>query len=139
MPKENGYLNCGLGGLAHLFKEGEGIKAHWVRFVATMQSLGLLDASVELKPKGYSYYLRSQDVIRSGNAFLVGDAAGLATCDLGEGIGAAIQSGELAAASIVDGQTYELPKVPTYTSNRLIGGLISLGMRHSGIWAKAAS
>ena len=39
--------------------------------------------------------------IRNGNAFLVGDALGLATLDMGEGIGPAIRSGQLAAEAII--------------------------------------
>ena len=39
------------------------------------------------------------DVVRVDNAFITGDAAGLATRDLCEGIGPAIRSGQRAAAS----------------------------------------
>ena len=46
--------------------------------------------------------------MRVGNAFLVGDAAGLATRDLCEGIGPAVRSGLLAADAIALGRPYSL-------------------------------
>ena len=112
-------------GGSHLIRQGDGIKAYWQKFVDTLKTMKLLGDDVELKPKGYSYYLRSKDVIRQGNVYLVGDSAGLATCDLGEGIGAAIQSGELAALSIMDQRAYELAEVQKYTSNNVIGAGIA--------------
>ena len=54
------------------------------------------------EPAGYSYYLRgSVKVGRIGNAFITGDAAGLATRDMCEGIGPAIRSGHRAADAIL--------------------------------------
>ena len=53
---------------------------------------------------GYTYYLRSRrDVARHGDAYLAGDAAGLATTDLAEGIGPAVQSGLAVADAIAAG------------------------------------
>ena len=52
-------------------------------------------------PGGYTYYVRGRDdIVRHENAFLVGDAAGLATTDLAEGIGPAVQSGIAVADAI---------------------------------------
>jgi flavin-dependent dehydrogenase len=40
------------------------------------------------------------------NAYIIGDAAGLATLDLGEGIGPAIESGISASNSILTGRRF---------------------------------
>ena len=59
--------------------------------------------------------------IRSGNAFLVGDALGLATLDMGEGIGPAIRSGQLAAEAIIHGTDYSVASIPRYSFPSLLG------------------
>jgi len=80
-------------------------------------------------PTGYSYYVRGElDGVRFGNAFLPGVPAGLATRDLCEGIGPAIQSGQRAAHAIVSGSAYMLDGI---TRDSLGGGLIS----HAMDWA----
>ena len=67
-------------------------------------------------PSGYSYYLRDRvDIQRLGNAFVIGDAAGLATRDLAEGIGPAVRSGIRAANAITDGADYTIDAVPAYS------------------------
>ena len=48
------------------------------------------------------------EIVRHDNAFLCGDAAGLATVDMGEGIGPAVASGLRAARAISDGADYHL-------------------------------
>jgi len=58
------------------------------------------------------------DVVRVDNAFVIGDAIGLATRDLAEGIGPAIRSGYLAAHSILSGADYTLDNVSAYSTNR---------------------
>jgi flavin-dependent dehydrogenase len=73
---------------------------------------GRLAPGARYDPSGYSYYLRGRvDVVRRDNAFITGDAAGLATRDLGEGIGPAIRSGLRAAQAIVAGEPYRLEDV----------------------------
>jgi flavin-dependent dehydrogenase len=59
------------------------------------------------------------------NAFLTGDAAGLATRDLCEGIGPAIRSGQRAADAILKGSTYQLTGA---TGASLGGGWLSRWM-----------
>jgi flavin-dependent dehydrogenase len=48
----------------------------------------------------------NQDQYKRGNIFLIGDSIGLATLDMGEGIGPAVQSGLNAAESILGGKEY---------------------------------
>jgi flavin-dependent dehydrogenase len=117
VPKQDGYLNVGLGGIAMRLKsKGQHVHIHWDYFVSVLRSRGLIKPSLELRPQGYSYYMRSQvDVRRIGNAFVVGDAAGLATRDLAEGIGPAIRSGMRAAEAITDGVAYDLSSVSAYS------------------------
>ena len=63
-----------------------------------------LAPGAQYEPTGYSYYLRGNvEMVRRDNAFITGDAAGLATRDLGEGIGPAVRSGLRAARSIIEG------------------------------------
>ena len=112
VPKAGGHLNIGLGGLAAQLNRGERrLRDYWARFTRRLERKGLVDEVPEA-PKGYSYYLRGRvDRVRSGNAFLAGDSAGLATRDMCEGIGPAVESGLRAARAIVDGADYALDDI----------------------------
>jgi flavin-dependent dehydrogenase len=111
VPKEQGWLNVGLGGIAERMKKGgQDLRAHWAHLAAQLER-GLAPGA-HYDPGGYSYYLRGRvEVVRRGNAFITGDAAGLATRDLGEGIGPAVRSGLRAARAIVAGEPYGLEDV----------------------------
>jgi flavin-dependent dehydrogenase len=122
VPKATRWLNVGIGGMAaRLKRRGDTIRRHWQLLAEKMRR----QFGVELPddPPGYSYYVRGPRVpMRLGNAFVIGDAAGLATRDLCEGIGPAIRSGRAAARAIVDGDQYDLASVP---ASSLGGGLVS--------------
>ncbi|MBV8854979.1 MAG: NAD(P)/FAD-dependent oxidoreductase [Sinobacteraceae bacterium] len=122
VPKQNGWLNVGIGGMAERMKRsGADIKQHWSRFTATLQKS--LAPGAHYEPTGYSYYLRGRvEVVRRDNAFIAGDAAGLATRDMAEGIGPAIRSGIRAAEAILENVPYRLDQV---TGASLGGGWIS--------------
>lgn len=122
VPKADGWLNVGVGGMAVRLKaRGEDIRQHWEHFIGKLGRK--LAAGAHYDPSGYSYYLRGPvDVTRVDDAFIVGDAAGLATRDLCEGIGPAVRSGLRAAASIVDNVPYRLDDV---TGASLGGGLVT--------------
>ncbi len=109
VPKADGYVNVGLGGMAgQLNGGGRQLREHWSGFVAKLKRLGLVDYA-GYDPKGYSYFLRGAiDGASRDDAYLVGDALGLATRDMCEGIGPAIRSGLYAAEAIVDGSAYTL-------------------------------
>lgn len=109
VPKANGYINVGLGGMADQLKQRNGhLRDYWNAFVTKLRDRGLVNYD-EYDPKGYSYFLRgSGHAVRDGDAYIVGDAAGLATRDLCEGIGPAVRSGLLAAHSIVSGADYSV-------------------------------
>jgi len=116
VPKADGYLNVGIGGkLLALKNRGQTIRRHWDDFITKLAELSLVRDHT-YRPRGHNYYLR-QPVTgrRLNNVFLIGDAAGLATLDLGEGIGPAIESGILAANSIITGSRFSERSVTRYS------------------------
>ena len=122
VPKKDGYVNVGVGGFAgQLKRRADTLKKHWNLLVKQLEENGLIREHA-YKPAGHSYYLRQNlPEIRSGNAFLVGDALGLATLDMGEGIGPAIRSGQLAAEAIIHGTEYSVAGIPRYSLPSLVG------------------
>ena len=116
VPKARGYVNVGLGGKADAMKSKTlRLQDHWDRFVRNLEKRGLVTGA-NYDPSGYSYYLRgSVDTVRLDNIFIVGDSVGLASKDLGEGIGPAVRSAILAAEAIVDNAEYSLRNVDGYS------------------------
>ncbi|MFH1175933.1 MAG: NAD(P)/FAD-dependent oxidoreductase [Acidobacteriota bacterium] len=121
LPKEGGFVNIGVGGMAaHAKRRGSSIHRHWEELLRRLAQRGLA-VGRECKPRGYAYYLwRGDPVVHLDGAFLVGDAAGLATLDMGEGIGAAVRSGALAADAIATGAPYSLRSLPKYSIPRIV-------------------
>jgi flavin-dependent dehydrogenase len=101
VPKAGGHLNVGVGAMARDLKtKGDAIGPHWRRLQDKLVSRGLVAART-WDSGGYTYYVRGkQDVTHHGRAYLAGDAAGLATTDLAEGIGPAVRSGIAVAEAI---------------------------------------
>jgi flavin-dependent dehydrogenase len=133
VPKQDGYLNLGVGAMAQRLQQPrQSIREHWAHFSATLHRHGLVERTLILEPQGYSYYLRDgMQIIHHENAFLVGDAAGLATRDLAEGIGPAVRSGILAADAIADGIPYSLDAVSRYSlSERLASRALEYRLLH---------
>ena len=54
-------------------------------------------------------------VVRDGNVMIVGDAVGLASVDMGEGIGPAVRSAILAADAITRNTEYDLGKLAKFS------------------------
>lgn len=103
LPKGNGWLNIGIGGkFLKLKKQNRTIMAHWHLFVKKLLKLSLIK-QIPHDPKGHNYYLfhKSHAQCRD-NLFIIGDAAGVSTLDMGEGIHSAIKSGIMAAAAIIN-------------------------------------
>ena len=121
--KGNGYVNIGLGGKANYYRKQEGtIHDHFARFLNDLVADGKLDAgtAASFKAGGHPYYLYSgHGDVRKDNCFLIGDAAGLATVDLGEGIGPAIESALMTAGEITGTGTYAKDKVTQFSSGGL--------------------
>src|SRR3984885_14007429 len=101
VPKGNGWLNVGIGGIAdRMKKSGHDIKYHWSRFTRELERT--LAPRAHYDPSGYSYYLRGRvQVPRIADAFLTGDAAGLATRDMAEGIGPGVRRGLRAGQEVL--------------------------------------
>lgn len=116
VPKAGRYINLGVGGNAAVLRQrGTTIQAQWDQLVEKVRRLGLVQTQ-SLDPRGWVYNLRGHDPSPvAENLYLIGDAAGLATLDMGEGIGPAIQSGLLAAKAILDGSGMNLADVPSYS------------------------
>ena len=121
VPKANGYLNVGVGGYLSVMKEkGQTIQQHWQALRQKLESLGLV-TDFDFRPKGYNYYLRAKrTALYQNTVFLAGDAAGLATLDMGEGIGPAIESGLLVAQSIITKKPYSVRSIPKYSLPRIV-------------------
>ncbi len=109
VSKNDGYLNIGVGGL---FKGKKvNIKKHWDQLVKKLDTLNIVK-NYEFKPKGYVYQIRDRvDQCRIDNAFIIGDAAGLATTDLGEGIGPAVESAMRAVDAIINKTPFTLHSI----------------------------
>ncbi len=116
VPKAGGYVNIGIGGKdAAIKKQGRTIRQYWRHFTGRLQSAGLLPAR-EFAAQGHVYYTRGRKPLLSReNAFIAGDAAGLATADMGEGIGPAIQSGFRAAEAILHQSPCTMPAAAKYS------------------------
>lgn len=124
ISKNDGYLNIGVGGL---FKgKNVNIKDHWDQLVNKLDSLNIVK-NHEYKPKGYVYQIRDRvDNCRLDNAFIIGDAAGLATTDLGEGIGPAIESAIRAADAIINKSQFSLHSIHKKTDPVAMGIMLFL-------------
>ena len=121
VPKQGCYVNVGIGAnISKLKANRDNIQNQWAHLVNNLQNQELIQDH-EFKPRGYAYYLRQKNVkTRIGNAFLVGDALGLATLDMGEGISPAIQSGLLAADAILQDRDYSIQSIQKYSLPALL-------------------
>lgn len=123
VPKACGWLNLGVGAMAEpLRRRRQTLHEHWQRLLIRLYRDGLLDDR-PLFAEGYSYFLRERiGPWQNGNAYLAGDAAGMATRDLGEGIGPAIRSGMAVAESILRGTPAQLAHISPLSVDELVGG-----------------
>ncbi len=105
VPKAGNIVNVGIGGYAGTLKKtGENIKNKWKWFTEKLERQGMVKGHA-WHEKGYTYRVRDKHpVLQKGNVMIIGDAAGLATRDMGEGIGPAIESGIAAARSVITGK-----------------------------------
>lgn len=124
VPKPDGKVNIGIGGKASWFrKQDKTIHDHLKLFLGDLNRQGLLDAATVagFKAKGHPYYLYGGTrKLRAPGIWLIGDSGGLASVDLGEGIGPAIESGLMAAAEIAGGPAYAPETVTQYSTNGLV-------------------
>jgi flavin-dependent dehydrogenase len=100
---------------------GQTLRQHWERLIAKLDAMGLIRGH-EYQPAGHSYFLRGRaGQVQNDLAYLVGDAAGLATLDMGEGIQPAVRSGLLAAEAILKGREYSVASIQRTSWPSLFG------------------
>ena len=117
--RKEGYLNIGFGRL-----DSRGLPKQTAEFVDFLKAKGRIPPNGSWRWKGHAYLLAGEtgrSLVADG-VVLVGDAAGLAYPQSGEGIRPAIESGLMAAATIVATQG-------RYTRERLEGYERNLGKR----------
>ena len=136
VPKAGGYVNVGIGAMAgRLGRSDRKLREYWELFTRRLDRRGLV-RHTDYHPGGYSYYLRGRvDRVRDGNAFLAGDAAGLATRDMCEGIGPAVESGLRAARSIIHGADYSLADIDALSGSSFISHALERRFAGSGLAA----
>jgi flavin-dependent dehydrogenase len=96
--RKGGYLNVGIGR-----RVNDGFNGHLDRFVAFLEGNGLLPRGAALRWRGHAYFASGvgpRPLVDRG-VVLIGDAAGLAYPESGEGILPAIESGLLAARTLI--------------------------------------
>lgn len=121
VPKTDGIVNVGVGGVISRIKaRGSNIAHHWRHLTTKLRQLELVTGR-EFTTRGHNYFLRHNiRRIWTDGACVIGDAAGLATRDLGEGIGPAVRSGILAAHAIAEGKAATYTSIPAYSLPRMI-------------------
>lgn len=99
--RKGNYLNIGLGR-----EDNENIAGHVQRFRAHLIATGRVPADVPEKFKGHAYllYPHAQRGLLQDGVLLIGDSAGLAYPESGEGIRPAVESGLLAGRVILAAQ-----------------------------------
>jgi flavin-dependent dehydrogenase len=111
VPKGNGYVNLGLGGFSRYFTQSQTrIHDHFQWFLEDLVQRQLLDDKTRqsIKASGHGYYVfTSQGKVKTEHCFLIGDSAGLASSDLGEGIAPAVESGVAVANEILGQGQYD--------------------------------
>jgi flavin-dependent dehydrogenase len=122
VPKTKAIVNVGVGGIeAGLKTNKDSLVRHWALLVDKLERMRLV-MDHQYKPLGHSYFRRGKDhVVRRDNAFIAGDAVGLATVDMGEGIGPAVLSGMRAAESILNGSDYSVKAITKYSFPSILG------------------
>ncbi len=116
VPKSNGFINIGIGAKqADLKNKGQAIREHWQFFTEKLARQNLITEQ-DLTPRGHHYYLRTVTLNpQQEQAYIIGDALGLATIDMGEGIAPSIQSGILAAQAILRKKAFTLSGINRFS------------------------
>jgi flavin-dependent dehydrogenase len=97
--RKEGFVNLGIGRLG-----GISLPRTFARFVAFLKRRRRIPESASWHPRGHAYLVSEPPcrTLTGPGVLLLGDAAGLACPQSGEGIGPAIRSGLLAASTILD-------------------------------------
>ena len=97
--RKSGYLNIGVGR-----KDSHRLSEHLDAFCEFLRHRGKIPAGIPDRFHGHAYLLHGHGVRRffDDGVLLIGDAAGLAYAESGEGIRPAVESALLAAATLVE-------------------------------------
>jgi geranylgeranyl reductase family protein len=97
--RKGGYINIGLGR-----QDIHQMAAHVARFLEFLEQRGKIPGDLPAKVRGHAYLLygEAERPLVADAALVIGDAAGLAYPRSGEGIRPAVESGLLAAQTILD-------------------------------------
>jgi len=101
--RKGNYLNVGLGRATFKRVPGPGLPEHLARFLDALRRQGRLRWALPERFAGHAYllYEQSSRPLVADRLVWIGDAAGLAYAESGEGIRPAIESGLLAAEAIL--------------------------------------
>ena len=135
VPKGDGFVNIGIGGKARYFrKSGTKIHDHFRTFIGDLVRERRLDAATaaDLQETGHPYFLfTGGGEVKRDNCFLIGDSAGLASVDLGEGIGPAVESALMAAQEILGTGDYRKTAITALSFGGATGRLMRrMNRRH---------
>ena len=138
VPKGNGFVNIGIGGKARYFrKSGTKIHDHFRTFIGDLVRERRLDAATaaDLQETGHPYFLYTGGgEVKRDNCFLIGDSAGLASVDLGEGIGPAVESALMAAQEILGTGDYRKTAITALSLGGVTGRLMRrMNRRHVAV------
>src|SRR5207249_3340589 len=114
--RKGDYLNVGLGRAGE-----EHLSTHVAKFVEFLRARGKVTFDLPDRFHGHAYRLRTRlpRPTSEPGVLLIGDAVGLADRQSGEGIRPAIESGLLAAASILEADGQRRQELGTIYSSRL--------------------
>lgn len=112
--RKGNFLNIGLG------REGDhGLRQQVAAFRDFLITTGRIPADIQARFRGHAYllYQHARRKLVDDGVLLIGDAAGLAYTRSGEGIRPAIESGLLAAATLLQADgNYSLAELEAYTA-----------------------
>jgi geranylgeranyl reductase family protein len=110
--RKGDYLNIGLGREVH-----QDLAEHLEDFCSFLKQRGKIPGNIPNKFHGHAYLLRGHSVrkLLDDGVLLVGDAAGLAYAQSGEGIRPAVESGLIAAGVVAEaGEDYGRQRLQAY-------------------------
>jgi len=112
--RKGNYLNIGLGRT-----DGERISEHVAEFCEFLREIGSVTCEIPKKFHGHAYqlYERTEPRLVDDGVMLIGDAAGLAYPQSGEGIRPAVESAIFAAETVLHTQgDYSVGKLANYAT-----------------------
>ncbi|MBN1542931.1 FAD-dependent monooxygenase [candidate division KSB1 bacterium] len=116
VPKGETVLNIGIGALqVEMSRRGVRIRRAWDEWQKELMRRGWLEKPMHNTGSAIYYRRQGDPVLQRDRAYIVGDAAGLATRDMAEGILPAVCSGLMAARAIVDGHPPDSKLLPQWS------------------------